>query len=165
MLASVDYRTVFEPHLVWWPSTLALLLAAGAGYSAYLARENGQRTRGLLASVVAMGAAAWSIGAGVISAAEYFSFRHALASGATKVVEGTVDQLHPVAPGGHGAETLTVQGVRFSYTPAATGAAFHASSRYGGPIQAGGQVRIHYLASGKGDAFTENPILQLEIAK
>jgi hypothetical protein len=165
MFPTTDYQIVFQPHLIWRATALALFLAVGAGYVAYLDHVNGEETRSWFARVVAVLAALWALGSGFRVSSEYFTFRRALASGATGLVEGTVDDFHPMPVGGHGAESFTVQGVRFSYAVSEVTGAFNTSWSHGGPIRPGRRVRIHYLQGHEGYLLSENLILELEVAK
>lgn len=67
--------------------------------------------------------------------------------------------------GGHGAESFTVQGVRFSCAVSEVTGAFNTGSPYGGPMRGGRRVRIHYLQGHHGYSLSENLILELEVAK
>ena len=164
-LTPAEYQTVFEPHLIWWPSLLGLLIAAGAGYFSYLAYLDGQPVGWLFSGAVALCAAIAAIGSGAVMAVQYVDFRRDLASGATLVAEGPVENFHPMPVGGHGVEAFTVQGVPFRYSDFVITEAFNHSAWYGGPIEPGLQVRIHYLPRPASQPAGENLILRLEVAR
>jgi hypothetical protein len=78
-----------------------------------------------------------------------------LRNGDSEVVEGTVEQFHPMPHHGHSLESFTVNGVRFDYSDFdESKPGFNNTTSHGGPIRAGMRVRIHY--SGRS-------ILQIEV--
>lgn len=88
---------------------------------------------------------------------DYVENSYAYLRGHYSVVEGTVENFHPLPPGkGDFYETFSVRGTRFSYTDFQGGSeCFNRSSTFGGPIRQGLYVRI---------AHRDNCILKLEIA-
>jgi hypothetical protein len=164
MLTTPDYQILFQPHLIWRGTALALLLAGGAGLIAYLAHAAGEETHSRFALLVTAVAGSWALVSGFGMSWEYFTLRHALTSGAARLVEGTVDDFHGPPIGGQGAESFTVHGVRFSYAASEVTGAFNTPSTFGGPIRPGRHVRIHYLQGHQG-SLSENLILELEVAR
>jgi hypothetical protein len=78
-----------------------------------------------------------------------------LRSGDCEIVEGTVEQFHPMPYHGHSLESFTVNGVRFSYSDFDDSKpGFNNTESHGGPIHSGMHVRIHYRAES---------ILQVEV--
>ncbi|MBK7408665.1 MAG: hypothetical protein IPJ40_11725 [Saprospirales bacterium] len=88
-------------------------------------------------------AAFWVIGVGIDIGNRYFELATCLRNCDYEVVEGLVENYNPNAPGGHYAESFTVNGVPFKYGNA-TLIGFHKTKRYGGPIDEGKYVRIFY---------------------
>jgi hypothetical protein len=76
-------------------------------------------------------------------------------AGNFKVIEGRVANFHPMRPQGHEMETLSVGGVRFSYSDFILTGCFNNTASHGGPLREGLPVRISY---------TDNCILKLEVA-
>jgi hypothetical protein len=71
--------------------------------------------------------------------------RQQLQSGDCQVVEGTVEQFHPMPYHGHALESFTVNGVRFEYSDFDDSKpGFNNTTSHGGPIRAGMRVRLHY---------------------
>ena len=84
--------------------------------------------------------------------------RQLLRDGTAQVVEGPVQDFHPMPSNGHGTESFVVEGVRFAYSDYVIRTGFRQTSARGGPIRSGLRVRIHYSnAPGSPD------ILKLEI--
>ncbi len=101
----------------------------------------------------------WTTVVSVSIVSEYLSASHALRDGTALVVEGTVDDFHPMPAAGHDTERFVVKGVRFEYSDFIVTSGFNNTSSHGGPIRAGLPVRIHYLGENR------PIILKLEIAQ
>ncbi len=101
----------------------------------------------------------WTTVASVSLVSEYLTARRALRDETALVVEGTVDEFHPMPAAGHDTERFVVKGVRFEYSDFVVSSGFNNTSSHGGPIRAGLPVRIHYLAEAR------PLILKLEIAE
>jgi hypothetical protein len=89
----------------------------------------------------------------------YVEARRALAGGRTAIVEGVVEDFHPMPPAGHDTEWFRVGGVRFAYSDGILSAGFNQTAAHGGPIREGLRVRIHYTGSP-----ASATILRLEVA-
>jgi hypothetical protein len=74
------------------------------------------------------------------------------------VVEGVVENFHPMPATGHDEEHFTVQGVYFAYSDFGVTSGFNNTSSHGGPIREGLYVRIHYTGSA-----TAGKIVKLEV--
>lgn len=81
---------------------------------------------------------------------------HRLQYGQYSMVEGPVLDFVPPPVNGHGAESFTVGGQRFSYTLGSLTPGFRPTAGHGEPIQPGRYVRISYAAGA---------ILRLQLAK
>jgi hypothetical protein len=84
----------------------------------------------------------------------YRAIRKEYLAGNFSVVEGAVEDFHPMPFEGHQDECFTVQGVQFCYSDYMVGRGFNNTSSHGGPIRAGLPVRISHSG---------NTILELEI--
>src|SRR5256885_15442099 len=89
----------------------------------------------------------------------YLKAQRALRDGRASVVEGRVQNFHPMPYSGHDTERFTVGDVHFAYTDYAIGTGFMHTSSHGGPIREGLRVRIHFIGS------REPMIVKLEIAQ
>jgi hypothetical protein len=79
--------------------------------------------------------------------------------GQVSVVEGPIENFHPMPYGGHDTERFTVADVHFAYSDYAVTPGFNQTSSHGGPIREGLQVRITYTGP-TSDAM----IVKLQIA-
>jgi hypothetical protein len=82
--------------------------------------------------------------------------RTAYEHGDFKVVEGPVENFHPMPVEGHDLESFTVKGQKFEYSDFVISPGFHNATSRGGPILEGLPVRISYV---------KNDIVKLEIKK
>ena len=80
-------------------------------------------------------------------------------TGQYSVVEGLVEDFHPMPYEGHQNECFRVEKEKFCYSDYVVSPAFNQSASHGGPIRAGLPVRIAYY---EGDNF-QAYILRLEI--
>jgi hypothetical protein len=72
----------------------------------------------------------------------------ALASGEYEVVQGPVENFHPMAQGGSSDESFTISGQVFSYSDydeSETATCFTQTKANGGPIQAGMLLRVKFV--------------------
>lgn len=99
----------------------------------------------------------WSAGGWRVS--EHLAIQHALASGSYSVVDGTVENFHPMPHHGHTHERFEVRGVRFVYSDFIETQCFNNTTSHGGPIRAGLRVRLTYIA----ERVLEHCIIRLEI--
>jgi hypothetical protein len=90
----------------------------------------------------------WTAAGSIAAFRSVLSARSALRDRTTSVVEGPVEDFHPMPYAGHDTERFTVQGVSFEYSDfAETTGGFHHTRSHGGPISGGVFVRIHYDGS------------------
>lgn len=76
-----------------------------------------------------------------------------------KVVEGQIENFHPMPHSGHDMESFTVNGVYFEYSDFVVHYGFNNTASHGGPIKRNGQqVRLSYITK-NGD----NRILKIEL--
>jgi hypothetical protein len=88
--------------------------------------------------------ASWTTVAGAGVVGGHYRAQHLLRAGLASVVEGTVEDFHPMPYNGHDTERFTVDGVHFAYSDFAVGEGFNHTSSHGGPMRAGLHVRVHY---------------------
>lgn len=75
------------------------------------------------------------------------------------VVEGQIENFHPMPHSGHDMESFTVNGVYFEYSDFVVHYGFNNTASHGGPIKRNGQqVRLSYITK-NGD----NRILKIEL--
>lgn len=64
-----------------------------------------------------------------------------------EVVEGTVENFHPMPYEGHTQESFTIKGVEFSYSDFTLNPGFNQTKSHGGPIDAGMNLRIWHIGN------------------
>jgi hypothetical protein len=75
---------------------------------------------------------------------DYVKHRRAYVSGKSSVVQGTIEDFHPMPMLGAAQESFTVNGVQFSYNVLDAIPCFHNAPPHRGPIRPGVLVRIYY---------------------
>lgn len=76
-----------------------------------------------------------------------------------QVVEGVIDNFHPMPQSGHDMESFTVNGVYFKYSDYVIHYGFNNTASHGGPLKSNGQqVRLSYIT-----IDNENRILKIEL--
>jgi hypothetical protein len=115
------------------------------------------RRRGLLVVgiVTTVGGMLLTVGP-IITTWQFNRFLSAYKEGRCKVIEGRVEKFRQMPSSGHGMESFEVAGHRFSYSDFRATPGFHQTRFRGGLMEAGINVRIHYLG---------NDIARLEIAE
>jgi hypothetical protein len=88
--------------------------------------------------------ATWTLVAGVGVVGSFVRNQYELRMGQAQIVEGTVEDFHPMPFGGHDTERFRVGGVHFAYSDFVVSPGFNHTSSHGGPIRQGLAVRIHY---------------------
>jgi hypothetical protein len=97
------------------------------------------------------------------SFANHLQAQDRLRSGNLQVVEGLTSDFKPSPRNDKGAESFTVNGVRFEYSAAAVTPGYNWTSNHGGPINRDGlPVRVHYFTE---TDLGDNIILKLEVGK
>lgn len=100
----------------------------------------------------------WTVLVSVFLLTGYLAAQSALREGTAQVVEGPVENFHPMPFTGHDTERFDVGGVHFEYGDYGITSGFNNSSSHGGPVRAYEYVRIHYIAGPSGPV-----IVRLEI--
>ena len=81
-------------------------------------------------------------------------------SGNVQVVEGIVENFHPMPAGGHDTERFTVGDESFAYSDYEITGGFNNAASHGGPIRAGLPVRITFVQEA-----SRNIIVKLEVGR
>ena len=102
----------------------------------------------------------WTTFATISVFGHYFQVQRAVRAGSAAIVEGPIEDFHPMPYNGHDTERFTVQGVHFAYSECEMSPFFKHTSSRGGPIRGGQLVRIHYLGT-----IECGSILKLEIKR
>lgn len=76
-----------------------------------------------------------------------------------QIVEGVIENFHPMPYSGHDVESFTVKDVKFEYSDFILHSGFDQTASHGGPLKENGQqVRLSYIKSGEG-----NIIIKIEL--
>ena len=100
----------------------------------------------------------WTVSVVGVGLPRYFTAQSALRNGTAQVVEGRVENFHPMPYTGHDLERFDVSGVHFEYSDYVITSGFNKTSSHGGPVHSDVYVRIHYISRQDG-----NLILRLEV--
>lgn len=98
----------------------------------------------------------WTVGVFAVTFTQHENQVSLAESGRCPTVTGAVENFVPMPAGGHGEESFTVSGVRFSFSDDAVTGGFNNTVSHGGPVTPGSFVRICYDPS-------NNAILTLAI--
>ena len=104
----------------------------------------------------------WTLGAGSGMLLDYNKAKSASKNNTCAVVEGRIENFHPMPRGGGQQEKFRVSDVRFEYSDYIISGGFNNTASHGGPIAENLQARICYFYS---ESKNENIIVRLEIAK
>ena len=164
----MPYETVFEISDVGfkylWLPAIGVISAIVGAFFAYvpmlavkclprsLCRESPRR----LGVLVLMVGLCWMVATFAVTNGEYLSLIRAFEAGDYKVVEGQVQNFHPMPLTPGGKESFEVGGMRFEYSEFELKAAHNTTTVHAGPAEDGLFVRVAYLG---------NKILRLEIRK
>ena len=160
-LADAGYRT-------WWFSMPGLVFVA---FGVILLRrpsllpiKNKPRLRKVFLWCWIGFASLWTLGSFYSTFSEYRRLRNAYDQHAYQVVEGRVEDFHPLPWALHGLERFSVEGVTFEYADALVTAGFNNTSGHGGPIREGLQVLVWYVGN-ETPGCVGNTIIHLELAE
>jgi hypothetical protein len=165
-----DYRLIYdvtqESPPVWFPAFGLIFVVLGAllwrfGGRLTLGREGrwrSPRTRKIFAGFFLGFSILWTTIAATAVLGGNCAARRTLASGVAGIVDGSVQDFHPMPYTGHDTERFRVGSVWFAYSDYIVESGFNRTSSHGGPIREGLMVRIHY--SGQPSHAT---ILRLEV--
>jgi|HubBroStandDraft_1064217.scaffolds.fasta_scaffold02739_4 hypothetical protein len=144
-MTSANYQTVFEIGLksFAWGTLFHPTIAIVIG----LALIRFSRGRGYLQVVGGCGALSGAlifVIAVLRLVPEFIEIRHAYAKGDSSIVQGTVEDFHPMPMLGPSKESFSVNGANFSYYVGDATPCFHNDPLHRGPVHAGLDVRIYY---------------------
>lgn len=166
---SANYTVLYdlggEVPALWFPAFGLLFVAIGVALWRYGRADDSlwrwplrsRRARTVWTLVWLGFSSLWTLVAGVAVIGSFIRNQYELRAGEARVVEGTVEDFHPMPYGGHDTERFRVGAVHFAYSDFEVISGFHQTSSHGGPIREGLAVRIHYR--GPDDRAT---ILKLE---
>lgn len=155
----MDYIVVFDAVENGYHPGVSLFIglffvALGAAIT-FVSRSMRHSLKGSFAVMFFGFAIFWTFGFVAVTWSEYYEFTSSLRENRCDVIEGAVEQFHPMPIGGHDVESFVVSGKHFEYSDWTVTSGFHQSSTYGGPIRGGMHVRIHHIGTN---------IVRLEIA-
>ncbi len=154
----MPYVTVFEitqkPFQWWFPAFGLIFVLIGIVLIAIGRRWPSQKHAKRTGYFAVAFASLWVLLAFGSTFSDYRKSVETYRSGNYSVVEGQVENFHPMSYGGHGDECFSVRGERFCYSDYVIQSGFSQSASHGGPIREGLPVRI---------AYYDGQILRLEI--
>ncbi|HTV49017.1 MAG TPA: hypothetical protein VMG59_11300 [Phycisphaerae bacterium] len=154
----MPYVTFFEitqkPYQWWFPAFGLIFVLIGTILVWNGRRKKTETTKKLVGYFILLFASLWVFCAFVLTFFEYRQCINAYRNGNYAVVEGRVENFHPMPYEGHSDETFTVGNESFSYSDYDIQPGFNQAASHGGPIRDGLQVRI---------AYYDGQILRLEI--
>ena len=157
----VDCRLVYQPSFpIWFPAGGLLL-----GTMALVIGQFMDRSRRVIARIVAGLGVLWAFGAGALVYSFHAEARAASRSPSTPLVEGLVYNFHPAPFEGHEDESFNVNGLRFAYSDYVISGGFRQTSSHGGPMREGLHVRMRYIPNASTDlkGRAVNLIVKLEV--
>ena len=148
------YETVFEISDVgfkylWLPAVGALFVVAGA----FCFYRGLPRRLGVFIVLFGIG---WTVASFAITNGQYISLIRAYEAGDYQVVEGPVQNFHPMPYTGDGKESFELGSLRFEYSEFELKAAHNTTAVHAGPVEDGLVVRVAYIG---------DKILRLEVRK
>lgn len=157
-LDQMPYVTVFDiskqPFDWWFPAFGLIFVALGLFFVFFLSKRPGQKGAKFIGWFMVIFASFWTFSGFSGMYTVYSGFIKAYKTGQYEIVEGLVQDFHPMPYSGHEDECFRVEDARFCYSDYTVEPGFRQSASHGGPIREGLPVRIAYL-SGR--------ILRLEI--
>jgi hypothetical protein len=159
----VPYLTVFDisqkPFEWWWSAIGLLFVIVGIvvlKYGRWLSVSKDHKLMGWCFIIFGSGAAFVIF---VLMYSTYDEYMQAYKTGRYSVVQGVVEDFHPMPYEGHQNECFRVEKEKFCYSDYEVSPAFNQSASHGGPIRAGLPVRITYYE----DENFQGRILRLEV--
>jgi hypothetical protein len=157
-----SYHVVFDlaaaGYRAWWFSAWGLLFIAFGIFALrnpkFMPVRGKPRFRKVFLIFWTCFACAWTLGSFYSTFSEYRRLQSAYDRHDYQVVEGRVEDFHPLPWALHGVESFSVKGVTFKYATGLVTAGFNHDSGHGGPIREGLQVRVWYVG---------NAIIHLEV--
>jgi len=144
MLAPAEYQTIFEINVASFPwsafLTPCLCILLGIAFYRFSKMKLFQLF-GLIASAVGLFFVLLYCTALI---PKYVRLRHAYKNGQTKLIEGPIENFHPMPSLGPSKESFSVGGVLFSYYVGEDSPCFTNGPQRKGPIHESLNVRIFY---------------------
>jgi hypothetical protein len=144
-MSPTAYQTVFEIGLRSFPWGELLgplvLSAVGVAFLLYLKKDELGR---LVGGLIAIYGLIFFLLSAANFVPEFYEARQAYVRGDTSVVEGQVENFHPLPVLGGQVESFSVGGKTFSYPVGGTSPCFQDTPSHRGPIRAGLYVRVYY---------------------
>lgn len=154
----MPYITVFDisqQSVDWWfPAAGFLFLVIGIVFVKFISKLEGHRNAKLVGWFMIVFASFWTLIAAVSMYSSHTDFLGAYKAAQYSVIEGTVEDFHPMPYSGHAEECFRVENERFCYSDYVIDPGFRQTASHGGPIREGLPVRITYY---------QGRILRLEI--
>jgi hypothetical protein len=143
-----NYQTVFQIGLgsFPWSLMLPLVVLIAIGY-AMIRFNGGKQIRLAVGYLVIIFCLLMVFVLNLSLVPEFIQARHAYRSGNSSVIEGTVEDFHPMPGLGPAAESFSVNGKTFSYNVLDSTPCFQNLPAHKGPIHSGLTVRIFYKDS------------------
>jgi hypothetical protein len=145
LMAQANYQTVFHIGLGSFPWSFmlvpALMIAVGC---ALIRFQSGKQIRQVVGWVVISVSLLSIFLVSLSLIPEFLEVRHAYLTGDSSIIEGTVENFHPMPSLGPAKESFSVRDVAFSYYVGELTPCFHNDPPRRGPIHAGLNVRIYY---------------------
>ncbi|MCB1179285.1 MAG: hypothetical protein KDK36_17020, partial [Leptospiraceae bacterium] len=84
----------------------------------------------------------------------YINLQRIYTTKSYKIVEGLIENFHPMPKSGHDKESFSVKGVLFEYSDYEISGFFNNTASHGGPFKTNGQqVKITYFPTKRGNAI------------
>jgi hypothetical protein len=142
---SPNYQTVFEIGLRSFPWAIfvvpTLFIIAGGALVRY---PRGKQIRQAVGGILIILSILFIVLMAGGAVTDFIEARYDYSRGHFSVIEGAVENFHPMPHEGHQQESFTVNGVAFFYSDFDSSPCFRNASSRGGPIRPGLAVRIAY---------------------
>jgi hypothetical protein len=144
-MPQTNYQTVFHIGIGSFPWSFLLVPALLIAVGCALIRFNGGKQIRLAVGYLTIIFCSFVIVvAGLSLISQFWKVRRSYLSGDSSVIEGTVENFHPMPYLGPANESFSVKGVSFSYYVGELTPCFHNNPPHKGPIHSGSNVRIYY---------------------
>jgi hypothetical protein len=163
----MHYETLFEvtaKGFEWWPTLAAIAFAVALFTIGRFSRGKANANRRIASYCMAALGLLFAVVIFVLMRSEFQEISRAYCLGNYQVVEGPVENFHPMPATGGTYERFTVRGVPFAYSDYESTPGFNRTSSHGGPLRGGLMVRIAYVHD-REHSPERNVILKLEIAR
>ena len=156
-MAQGGFQTVFEIGLKTFPWVGLVMPVVFIVMGMCLIRfSGGNQIRQIVGGFAVLFCGLVVVLLGVRLIPDFVEERHAYVTGKYSVVDGPVEDFHPMPFQGHQNERFRVGAKSFSYSSFDLTSCFHSAASHGGPIRPGLNVRIF---------FTEGCILRLDVRR